>query len=129
MTGLLKRRVFLGNRNHIPLRNPWDYHSNDMKKPTIWLSLKYLIYFFYIRKTIQLSMTRIYEEKRDISKHRKLKNKTNTTFFWYNNKKKENPEKPKFLRVMPMGNMIFSWGSKSSNGPRHHECNKCILLI
>lgn len=55
-------------------------------------------------------MTRIYEEKRDISKHRKLKNKTNTTFFWYNNKKKENPEKPKFLRVMPMGNMIFSWG-------------------
>lgn len=93
MTGLLKRRVFPGNRNHIPLRNPWDYHSNDMKKPTIWLSLKYLIYFFYIRKTIQLSMTRIYEEKRDISKHRKLKNKTNTTFFWYNNKKKRKTQK------------------------------------
>lgn len=39
------------------------------------------IFFFYIRKTIQLSMIRIYEEKRDISKHRKLKKKKTPHFF------------------------------------------------
>lgn len=71
----------------------------------------------------------IYEEKRDISKYRKLKNKINIIFFWYNNKKKENLEKLKFFWVMFMGNMIFFWGSKFLNGFCYYECNKCILLI
>lgn len=51
-------------------------------------------------------MTRIYEEKRDISKHRKLKNKTKTTFFWYNNKKKGKPRKTK----VPSGDAHGKYG-------------------
>lgn len=86
---------FPGEQKSYPTSEPLGLSFERYEKADNMIKFEIFNIFFYIRKTIQLSMTRIYEEKRDISKHRKLKNKTNTTFFWYNNKKKGKPRKTK----------------------------------